>query len=193
MFMPKPVRLIFENTAIEHSIRIALHSQGKHHLCFLGPRFANTYSAWKALDVPFPYNYMNEQRVTLTDRYFVGMNPRFTQESLTFDSLFESGNLDAVFRVDEREYNLFMRVDANTKGHLQWFYFKVGQLKANQKYKFNIYNFQKAKTLYARGMKPYFFSEKEEEANQRGWFQGGEEITYSKNTASPEGEGIYDK
>lgn len=105
---------------------------------------------------------------------------------MEFDSLFESGNLDAVYRVEENEYNLFMRVDANTKGHLQWFYFKVRRLRAGQRYRFNVYNFQKAKTLYARGMKPYIFSMKQYEHNQMGWHQGGEDISYTKNIVLPE-------
>jgi cytosolic carboxypeptidase protein 2/3 len=51
-----------------------------------------------------------------------------------------------------------MRVDSNTKGHLQWFNFKITNLKENVKYKINICNFQKGKTLFSRGMKPYIFS-----------------------------------
>jgi len=46
---------------------------------------------------------------------------------LTFDSFFESGNLDMAIRNknrgDEIEYDLYMRVDTNTRGHHQWFYF----------------------------------------------------------------------
>ncbi len=51
-----------------------------------------------------------------------------------------------------------MRVDANTKGHLQWFYFTVKGMIAGEKYRINICNFQKNKTLYTRGMGPYVFS-----------------------------------
>lgn len=45
--------------------------------------------------------------------------------SLRFESRFESGNLDCAVQVSENEYDLFMRVDSNTKGHLQWFHFSV--------------------------------------------------------------------
>jgi hypothetical protein len=49
-------------------------------------------------------------------------------EELIFDSLFESGNLDMVIRnkkhlTNEIEYDMYMRVDCNTRGHHQWFYF----------------------------------------------------------------------
>ena len=56
-------------------------------------------------------------------REFVGMNPTCDQNELKFDSFFESGNLDIVCKPKDLEYNLFMRVDTNTKGHHQWFYF----------------------------------------------------------------------
>lgn len=53
-------------------------------------------------------------------RPFLGMNPDLQTNSIVFDSYFESGNLDCVIKVTENEYDLFMRVDSNTRGHLQW-------------------------------------------------------------------------
>jgi hypothetical protein len=44
------------------------------------------------------------------------MNNDFTNE-LEFDSNFESGNLDMVLKVKNFEYDLYMRVDTNTRGH----------------------------------------------------------------------------
>lgn len=46
------------------------------------------------------------------------MNPKITDRDnvLIFDSNFESGNLDMVCKVSDYEYDLFMRVDTNTKG-----------------------------------------------------------------------------
>lgn len=84
-----------------------------------------------------------------------------------------------------------MRVDANTKGHLQWYYFKMVNMAAGQKYRINLYNFQKAKTLYARGMRPYIFSRKQYLDNQTGWHQDCEDIVYLKNIA--DSESIYDR
>ncbi len=51
-----------------------------------------------------------------------------------------------------------MRVDSNTRGHLQWFNFKVKNMQKDKDYVFNICNFQKKKILYTRGLKPYVFS-----------------------------------
>ena len=53
-----------------------------------------------------------------------------------------------------------MRVDSNTKGHLHWYNFKVKNLQTDKSYKITICNFQKGKSLYSRGMKPYCFSTK---------------------------------
>lgn len=52
-----------------------------------------------------------------------------------------------------------MRVDSNTRGHLQWYNFKMKNLDKDKTYKLNICNFQKTKGLYSRGMTPYFYSE----------------------------------
>ena len=46
--------------------------------------------------------------------------------SLSFDACFESGNLWKAVQVGEHEYDLFLRPDVHTEGHMQWFYFNVG-------------------------------------------------------------------
>lgn len=47
------------------------------------------------------------------------MNPSFkgNNPELIFDSNFESGNLDMVVKTRELEYDIYMRVDTNTRGH----------------------------------------------------------------------------
>jgi hypothetical protein len=40
------------------------------------------------------------------------------KSSLIFDSRFESGNLAAVIRVSEREYDLVLQNDVNTQGYI---------------------------------------------------------------------------
>jgi hypothetical protein len=42
-----------------------------------------------------------------------------------------------------------MRIDSNTKGHVQWFNFSVKNC-GRKKVKFNIVNFKKAKSMYLR-------------------------------------------
>lgn len=49
-----------------------------------------------------------------------------------------------------------------------------------KKYKLNICNLQKHKTLYNRGMRPYVFSYKKYEKNKKGWEQGGDSLKYEQ-------------
>ena len=65
------------------------------------------------------------------------------EEAMIIDSSFESGNLDMAIQVDKNEYDMYMRVDTNTRGHHQWFYFKVNNKEKVGKIKFNIVNFTK--------------------------------------------------
>ena len=102
--------------------------------------------------------------------------------SLEFNSKFESGNLDLVAKGATRanEYDLYMRVDANTRGHHQWFYFSVKNYD-KKRVKFNIVNFTKNNSLYTQGMRVNIWSERQNEdptirAINRGWQKGGENI-----------------
>lgn len=62
-------------------------------------------------------------------------------DTLEFDSVFESGNLAIAIKVSPEEYNCLLQNDVNTAGHTQWFYFKVrANLKKKTKIKFNILN-----------------------------------------------------
>ena len=42
-----------------------------------------------------------------------------------FDSCFESGNLDLAIKIKENEYDLYLRVDSNSRGYQNWFNFKI--------------------------------------------------------------------
>ena len=53
------------------------------------------------------------------------MNIPDIQNVLIFDSRFENGNLRKVAKLSNVEYNLWLENDLNTKGHTQWYYFKV--------------------------------------------------------------------
>ena len=102
---------------------------------------------------------------------FIGMNPQFNN-GIIFDSKFEGGNLDLVVQVGQDEYDLFMRVDSNTKGHLSWFNFKITNNSSNSSniIKLNICNFTKGKCLYNKGMKPYI------KVNNQDWVQSGSNV-----------------
>lgn len=78
-----------------------------------------------------------------------------------------------IIRVGESEYDLYMKVDTNTNGHRQWFYFSVRNLTVGI-VKFNIYRFKKKFSLFQRGMKPYVLSVK----SKKGWRPGCNKIFY---------------
>jgi hypothetical protein len=89
--------------------------------------------------------------------------------ALFIDSYFESGNIEKVFKnrsSGSQEYHLFIGEDTNTRGHQQWFYFRVRNMTKDTKYKFNIWNFTKPKSLYKDGMKPMWRSKKQESYQQ---------------------------
>lgn len=78
-----------------------------------------------------------------------------------------------IIRVGESEFDLYMKVDTNTNGHRQWFYFSVKNLAVGT-VKFNIYRFKKKFSLFQRGMKPYVLSVK----SKKGWRPGCSKIFY---------------
>lgn len=64
------------------------------------------------------------------DRYYAYMLPYYALENefdntLVFESRFESGNLRRAFKKTDFEYELLLKTDYNTNNYTQWFYFKV--------------------------------------------------------------------
>lgn len=105
--------------------------------------------------------------------------------AVIFDSHFESGNLLYVYKnEDERNfidtYDLILQNDINTKGHNQWFYFKITNTKKNQKIKLNIINLVKKESLFSYGLKPLVFSEKASK-NGHTWHRSGYKVCYEEN------------
>lgn len=66
-----------------------------------------------------------------------------------------------------------MRVDTNTNGHMQWYYFSVKNSK-KLKVRLNIYRFRKRYSLYQRGMRPYVRSRRD----GGDWRPAGENVKY---------------
>lgn len=107
---------------------------------------------------------------------------------LVFDSRFESGNLHKASKVHNSEYNLWLNNDTYTRGHTQWFYFKIlytdVKVRADKTLhaiKFNIMNLQKPHSLYEDGMRILAWSKRRYEQNGSGWFRAGLQIRYDKN------------
>ncbi|XP_074086748.1 cytosolic carboxypeptidase 2 isoform X3 [Macrotis lagotis] len=104
-------------------------------------------------------------------------------DTLQFESRFESGNLQKAVRVDTYEYELTLRTDLYTNKHTQWFYFRVQNTRKEITYRFTIVNLLKPKSLYTIGMKPLLYSETDACTQNIGWRRAGDEIKYYKKGA----------
>jgi hypothetical protein len=67
-----------------------------------------------------------------------------------------------------------MRVDTNTKGHLQWYNFTIKN-NNSKKIKINIVNFRKFNTLYNQSLRPYVLSS---HYPNKKWKQGGANVKF---------------
>lgn len=107
--------------------------------------------------------------------------PSKEDKTLVFESRFESGNLDAVLKVSDNEYNLILQNDINTKGNTQWFFFYVKNTCKDLSVKFNIINLGKQDSLFNQGMKILVYSETRERNLNIHWTREGEEVFYCPN------------
>jgi cytosolic carboxypeptidase protein 2/3 len=116
------------------------------------------------------------------------------EDVVIFDSRFENGNLRKAAKITENEYNLWLENDTNTRGHTQWYFFKVAyrdvklpednvraRIQNQHRVKFNVMNLAKSASLYEQGMQPCIWSRRRSEQDGTGWFRGGDAISYSPN------------
>ena len=120
-----------------------------------------------------------------------------TDDSLSFDSHFESANLHTAYRVytpleaslsgiklKNHTYELYMQTDIHTVGNTQWFYFSINNnLRKGQIINIKIKNFRKSDSMYKRGMKPLIYSTK-----KKCWTRDCNNISYymSNDVDTPE-------
>ncbi|XP_006865167.1 PREDICTED: cytosolic carboxypeptidase 2 [Chrysochloris asiatica] len=111
--------------------------------------------------------------------------------TLLFESRFESGNLQKAVRVDTYEYELTLQTDLYTNKHTQWFYFRVQNTRKDVTYRFTIVNLLKPKSLYTAGMKPLMYSQLDASTHNIGWRREGNEIRYYKNSTEDKQQPFY--
>nr|KAJ3422142.1 Cytosolic carboxypeptidase 2 [Polyrhizophydium stewartii] len=110
-------------------------------------------------------------------------------DSLVFESRFESGNLKAATRIGPAEYNLEIRKDLHTSGHTQWFYFQLQNMCGNREYTFHITNLMKPRCLYTQGMQPLIYSQRQARFQGIGWTRAGSRFDYSRNPQTAGADG----
>ena len=116
---------------------------------------------------------------------------------LHFSSNFECGNLCRAEWIQKpitfdgtdnklEEYELYMTPDNyKTDGYCLWFFFRVENMQADRRYKFNIKNFHRSRSSFETGMLPVAFSEKSFRETQKGWYRvGSKDCCYYKNYLS---------
>ncbi|XP_073506314.1 cytosolic carboxypeptidase 3 isoform X2 [Phyllobates terribilis] len=114
-----------------------------------------------------------------------------SDNTLVFESRFESGNLQKVVQVGDYDYQLTLRSDLYTDRHTQWYYFQVKNTRVGVPYRFTIVNLMKPTSLYSHGMRPLMYSEMDANAHHIGWKRIGDEIKYYKNIWTGEGQAHY--
>ena len=130
------------------------------------------------------------------DKYYAYMLPYYALDNefdntLVFESRFESGNLRRVFKKSDFEYELLLKTDYNTNNYTQWFYYKVSNTRKNTPYTFKIINMVKPDSLYNHGMKVLSYSVKNADINDIGWHRVGKNVSYSQNNYKRKGNGNY--
>lgn len=130
-------------------------------------------------------NGTNDKKGPRLNRYYENLKPYYKlkesanpDNTLIFESRFESGNLRKAVKINDFEYDLYLKNDYGTSGFTQWYYFRVQNTKKDKIYRFNIVNLMKPDSNYNMGMKPLIYSVKEAEQNKIGWQRDGFNIAY---------------
>ena len=115
--------------------------------------------------------------------YYKNLKPYYpvnddSDETLVFESRFESGNLRRAVKVSDYEYDLYLKPDYNTNSYTQWYYFRVQNTRRDRTYTFTIRNLQKSDSLYNYGLLPLLYSRKEAERVRNGWHRVGQNVAY---------------
>ena len=135
--------------------------------------------------------------IPLKDKYYLDLNPYYVFENeedntLVFESRFESGNLKKAILISDNDYDLYLRSDYNSQGYGQWFYFKVSNTKIKNTYTFNLVNHFKPDSLHNQGMKPLMYSTKKAKMEGIGWHRVGHDVCYYQTgTKKKSGGGFY--
>ncbi|KAF5302931.1 hypothetical protein FQA39_LY02111 [Lamprigera yunnana] len=115
------------------------------------------------------------------DLNYLSKSPNVEEDTLRFESRFESGNLVKATKLSSSYYQLYLRNDLYTTKQRHWFYFRITNMKKNTPYRFSIVNMTKEVKLYKEGLKPLIYSEKHAATDKIGWKRCGEDISYTTN------------
>lgn len=171
-WMPKlpscPIPLTYQNILVD-AVLLKIQYDPLFQIIYRGPRHINSVQLHKTNPYRWKYRDKYEVKVNAISEAVEKVGKEGSSEpirssifhlpsttnSIRFTSDFESGNLDLVVRIKPNEYDCFLRSDTNTRGHTNWYFFKVYNTTQTGKVQFNICNIIKPKNLYNKGMTPY--------------------------------------
>ncbi|CAE8686335.1 unnamed protein product, partial [Polarella glacialis] len=101
-------------------------------------------------------------------------------QELQLDAFFESGSLGPVARLGPYEYEVQLLADDGPGGeaYVQWFCFRVRQMRAGQHYTFHLTNLVKPGSLFDDGCQPVLFSKRRLQESGVGWSREGDDVAY---------------
>ena len=102
-------------------------------------------------------------------------------QTLLFESRFESGNLLCAFKIDDNNYQLYLQNDTNTTGYIQWFFFRITNIHKNKKVNFTLINMLRKTSLYNNGLHIMCYSVKKAKKENIGWHRAGSNVMYYPN------------
>lgn len=125
----------------------------------------------------------------------VFQNADAPEDTLVFDSLFESGNLQRAERICRREsgktaaakrqeYELTIHPDIKNSAYRQWFYFEVRNGKPGITYKFSLANLAKSGALFGSGLQPVVYSDADASSKGIGWVHRGTNVRYDASLSA---------
>lgn len=173
---------------------------GKYTLVYQRPR-ALTFQNWVStlLDPNLPH-YLHGEAVSSVScpvhksrviQRSQERNDALSSHGFSFDSEFESGNLDRVVQTKEGEFLLFLTCDSNTKGYTQWFYFSIRNARKDTSVSLLLLNMSKNGSPFGRGMKPMTLSLVRQKRLGIAWTRGGHEVRYLKSAVMKGTKGNY--
>ena len=131
----------------------------------------------------------NKKNEYITSEELIKRNNFNEEETLIFESKFESGNLQLVYLIEKNpdeniyidKYELFLTNDSNTTGYNQWFFFRIKNIKRNKKVNLTIMNLLRKKSKYENGIKIWYYSKKENLYENKSWHHSKENVKYYRN------------
>jgi hypothetical protein len=170
----------------ENFISKSIHLQNGHFFENKTDKNENNNSIIKNNNSENDNESNKNDKTVLLNTIYGGIHPYYKlkddkDETLLFESRFESGNLLCAFKIEEDNYQLYLQNDTNTTGYIQWFFFRVANTRKGKKINFTIINMLRSSCVYKKGLKIMVYSKLQAQNENIGWHRDCENIMYYTN------------